>query len=85
MVVDGTTVSAAVVGVTISGQIVSLEAGGATLDIGTGRFALPTGVASGSVNVQGFTGGQRKGLEESFALMCGVYGIFVLLVGSCCT
>ena len=83
VVVDGTTVSAAAAGVTISGQIVSLEAGGATLDIGTGRFALPTGVASGSVDVQGFTGGQRKGLEVSFASMCGVYGIFVLLVSSC--
>ena len=83
VVVDEATLSAAGAGVTISGTPVSLEAGGATLDIGTRRFALPTatlGEANGSVNVQAFTGGEnRKGTGLSFALLCGVCGIVLLL------
>ena len=82
VVVDGIKLNAATAGVTISGQVVSLEAGGKTLDIGTGRFALPTGAVSGSVNVQAFTGGQgQKGVDLSiFFLICGVCGIVMLLV-----
>ena len=59
VVVDGKTLSAAASGVRVSGQVVSLEAGGKMLDIGTGRFALPTGAGNGSVNVQAFTGDGR--------------------------
>ena len=83
VVVDGITLSAAAPGVTISGTAISLEAGGSTLDIGTGRFALPTatGAANGSVNLQDFTGGQGKGLQLSFLLVCVVCGTFVLLMG----
>ena len=81
VVVDGVTLSAAAAGVTISGTLVSLEAGGATLDIGTGRFALPTVAAIGSVGVQAFTGGQGKGLEGSLVLVCGVLcGTLILLI-----
>ena len=53
------------------------------MDIGTGRFALPTqaGMANGEMDVQAFTGGQRKeGVEVSLAAICGVWGIFVLLM-----
>ena len=42
-VVDGITIGAAATGVIVSGERISLEGGGKTLDIGTGRFALPTG------------------------------------------
>ena len=81
--VDGVTLSAAGPGVTISGTAISLEAGGSVLDIGTGRFALPTatGAANGSVSVQDFTGGQGKGIQLSFLLVCVVCGILVLLIG----
>lgn len=81
IVVDGVTLSAAAAGVTISGTLVSLEAGGATMDIGTGRFALPTVAAVGSVGVQAFTGGQCKGSEGSLVLGCGVLcGTLILLL-----
>ena len=81
VVVDGVTLSAAAAGVTFSGTLVSLEAGGATLDIGTGRFALPTVAAIGSVGVQAFTGGQDKGVEESLILVCSVLcGTLILLI-----
>lgn len=81
VVVDGVRLSAAAAGVTISGALVSLEAGGATLDIGTGRFALPTVAAVGSVGVQAFTGGQCKGSEGSLVLVCGVLcGTLILLI-----
>lgn len=77
-VVDGVTLSAAAPGVTVSGSLVSLEAGGATLDIRTGRFALPTGSANGSVGVQQFLGGQSKGFGPSLSLV--LCGTFMLLV-----
>ena len=82
VVMNGIILNAAVAGVIISEQVVSLEAGGKTLDIGTERFALPTGAASGSVNVQAFTGGQgKKGVDLScFILIYGVCGIVMLLV-----
>ena len=82
VVVDGITLNAAAAGVVISEQVVSLEAGGKTLYIGTGRFALPTGAASGPVNVQAFTGGQgKKGVDLAcFILIYGVCGIVMLLV-----
>ena len=81
LVVDGVTVSAAAVGITISGEVVSLEGGGSTLDIGTGRFALPTkGPANGSIDVQAFMGGQSKGMGLSSTLICGVGGLFILLL-----
>ncbi|KAL9070670.1 MAG: hypothetical protein Q9161_004724 [Pseudevernia consocians] len=82
VVVEGITLNAAAAGFVISEQVVSLEAGGKTLDIGTGRFALPTGAASGSVNVQAFTGGQgKKGVDLScFILIYGVCGVVMLLV-----
>ena len=44
-VVDGATLSAGVPGITVLGNLVSLESGGKTLDVGTARFAMPTGVA----------------------------------------
>ena len=84
IVVDGSTLSAADPGITISGKIVSLEAGGKTLDIGTGHFVLPTrGARNGSsVDVQAFTGGQggRRVKMSSFAFICVVCGVVVLLV-----
>lgn len=80
VVVDGATVDAAAAGVTVSGKVVSLEAGGATLAIGTGRFALPTPPAAtnGSVNVQAFVGGQKKGLEVSLSLIWCICGTLML-------
>ena len=82
VIVDGTTLSAAVAGVTISGKVFSLEAGGSTLDVGTRRFTLPTqgpATANGSLNVQIFLGGQSKRFEISLILTCGVCGFVMLL------
>ena len=44
-VVYGATLSAGMPGITVLGNLVSLESGGKTLDVGTARFAMPTGVA----------------------------------------
>lgn len=61
-IVDGVTVSPGAPGVTIDGSVISLEPGGATLDVGTARFALPTGVANGSSTiVSAFEGGGQRG------------------------
>ena len=42
-----------------------LEAGGSTLDVGTRRFAIPTGVANGTAGLLVFEGGQGKCVEVS--------------------
>lgn len=68
-IVDGVTISPGAPAVTIDGSVVSLEAGGATLDVGTGRFAMPTGAANGSGGLGGFVGGQGKVVEVSLTLM----------------
>ena len=68
-IVDGVTISPGAAAVTIDGSVVSLEAGGATLDVGTGRFAMPTGAANGSGGSVDFLGGQGKGVEVSSTLM----------------
>ena len=60
-VVDGVTVSPGAVGVTVGGSTVSLEPGGKTLDVGSGRFAMPTGSLTGTDGLQVFQGGQGKG------------------------
>ena len=75
VVVDGVTITPGAAGVTISGKLISLETGGSTLDIGTDRFALPIsgagGTNKGSINVQAFTGGQRRRLQHvSLSLVC---------------
>ena len=83
VIVDGTTLSAAVAGVTISGKVFSLEAGGSTLDIGTERFTLPTqgpAAANRSLDVQAFLGGQSKRFGTSLSLTCSVCGFVMLLL-----
>ncbi len=65
-VVDGATLSAGAPGVTISGSLLSLEPGGKTLDVGTARFAMPTGAANPTNGVQALDGGyQASGVEAS--------------------
>lgn len=59
-VVDGATLSAGAPGVIVSGNLVSLELGGKTLDVGTARFAMPTGAAA---SLEG--GDQSSGPEAS--------------------
>ena len=58
-VVGGATLSAGAPGVTVSGNLVSLESGGKTLDVGTARFAMPTGAAAATeastYDVDGFS------------------------------
>ena len=74
--------SATASGLMISGEIVSLEAGGKTLDVGTGRFALPTGVANGTIDVQAFTGGAQGRRGANWLLFLFVAAAF-LLCGEC--
>ncbi|MCJ1457092.1 hypothetical protein MMC28_007458 [Mycoblastus sanguinarius] len=62
-VLDGVTVSPGAMGVTIGGDVVSLESGGKTLDVGSGRFAMPTGSVNRTAKVQIFDGGQGKRLK----------------------
>ena len=65
-VVDGATLSAGAPGVTVSGSLVSLEPGGKTLDVGSARFAMPTGAADATNGVQETEGGHQSfGLEAS--------------------
>ena len=81
VIVDGITVSAAATGVTVSGESFSLEAGGKTLDLGTRRFALPTG-AGGSLGVQAFLGGQNKAMQVPWGFVrcaCGAVALLSLL------
>ena len=59
VVVNGVTLTPGGPGTTINGSSVSLEAGG-TLDIGTGRFAIPTGPVNGTSFSQTFEGAQEK-------------------------
>ena len=76
-VVDGATLSAGAPGVTVSGSLVSLEPGGKTLDVGSARFAMPTGVAdplesleASTYDVDGF--GVQAQPQSSFAVVDGV-------------
>ena len=82
-VVDGVTLTAGGFGVSISGNLVSLEPGGKTLDVGTARFAMPTGAAYASeagyqssgietsiYDVDGFS--VQPQLQSSFAVVDGV-------------
>ena len=80
-IVDGVTVSPGAPGVTIDGKSVSLEFGGATLDIGTGRFAMPTGSANGSAGILAFEGGQGRSVEVTWGLLLGsgVGGVLMLM------
>lgn len=63
------TISPGVPGILVDGESVSLKAGGATLDVGTGRFALPTGSVNESAVALAFEGGQGKGVEVSLVVL----------------
>ena len=66
---------------TVDGHNVSLEAGGSTLDVGTGRFAMPTGDANGSAGMLIFEGGGRAaGVSLISVLICCIGGSLVLIV-----
>ena len=60
-VVDGVKVSPGAVGVTAGDSAVGLESGGKTLDVGSSRFAMPTGSVTGPGGLQVFQGGQGRG------------------------
>lgn len=82
-IVDGVTIKPGAPGVTIDGSIISLESGGATLDVGTGRFAVPTGAANGPVTgVLAFEGGQGRGVELPLvgSFILGIGGILMRLM-----
>ena len=80
-IVDGVTIRPGAPDVTVDGHNVSLEAGGSTLDVGTGRFAMPTGVANGSAGMWIFEGGGRvAGKSLISVLICCIGGSLVLMV-----
>ncbi len=64
-VVDGATLSAGGSGVTVSGSLVSLESGGKILDVGTARFAMPTGAADATNGVQASEVGYQSSVLEA--------------------
>ena len=78
-IIDGVTISPGAPGVKLN---VSLEAGGATLDIGTGRFAIPTGTANGAAGVLAFEGGQGRMAKVSLVtvLSFGIGGSLMLIM-----
>lgn len=78
-VVGGVTVSPGAVGVTIGGSAVSLEPGGKSLDVGSGRFAMPTGSNTGTSGLQVFQGGQGRGWSLSIQVILGAW-IFVIVM-----
>ena len=59
VVVNGVTLTPGGPGTTINVSSVSLESSG-TLDIGTGRFAIPTGTVNGTSILQAFEGAQER-------------------------
>ena len=81
-VVDGVTIRPGAPGVTVDGQKVSLEAGGQTLDVGTGRFAMPTGAGNRSTGVSAFESGQSRTLDVPFVvlLLVSIGGGLILLL-----
>ena len=81
-IVDGVTISPGAPGVKVDGQNVSLETGGKTLDIGTGRFAIPTGNANGSAGNLAFEGGQSRIVKVSMVtlLTFGTGGSLMLIM-----
>lgn len=66
VVVNGITLAPGGPGTTIDGSSVRLESGG-TLDVGTGRFAIPTGSVNGT-SIQALEGAQEKAHRMSHSL-----------------
>ena len=79
-VMDGVAMTPGGPGVTVTGNVVSLESGGKTLDVGSGRFAIPTGFVNGTAGLQVFEGGQKTGIEVSLLLIFGAWIFSVLMV-----
>ena len=79
-VVDGVTIDPGAVGVTVGGSAVSLELGGKTLDVGSGRFAMPTGAVNGTNGLQVFQGGQEKRLRASLPMILGICVFLTLML-----
>ena len=75
VVVNGITLTPGGPGTIINGSSVSLEPSG-TLDIGTGRFAIPTGSVNGTSILQTFEGAQGK--ARRMPGLFGVGGVIVL-------
>ena len=79
VVVDGVTLTPGGPGTTINGSRVSLEPSG-TLDIGTGRFAIPSGAVDGtSAILQTFEGAQDKACRMSRWLGFGAVVVSTVL------
>ena len=79
VVVNGITLTPGGPGTTIDGSSVRLESGG-TLDIGTGRFAIPTGSVNGT-SIQAFEGAQEKAHRMSRLLGLAailVWGLWII-------
>lgn len=80
-IVDGVTIRLGAPDVTVDGNNVSLEAGGSTLAVGTGRFAMPTGVTNGSAGFLIFEGeGIAVGVSLISVLICGITWGLVLIM-----
>ena len=79
-VVDGMTLSPGAVGVTAGGSAVSLEPGGKTLDVGSGRFAMPTGSVTGTGGLQVFLGGQGRGRGLSIQVILGAWVFEIVML-----
>lgn len=67
--VDGITLSPGGPATTINGSSVSLEPSG-TLEIGSGRFAVPTGAVDGTLVAQAFEGGVHRAVGSPRFLLC---------------
>lgn len=78
VVVNGVTLTPGAPGTNINGSSVSLESGGA-LDVGTGRFAIPTGSVNGTAILQTFEVIQGKAHRMPWVLVSAA----VIVVGLC--
>lgn len=78
VVVNGVTLAPGGPGTNINGSSVSLESGGA-LDVGTGRFAIPTGSVNVTATLQTFEGSQGKAHQKPGVLVSAA----VIVVGLC--
>lgn len=79
--VDGITLSPGGPAATINGTSVHLEPSG-ILDVGSGRFAIPTGSGGGTAGAQVFEGAADGTFGVAWLLLCGAVGAAGLGMGA---